>query len=66
VIKYASTDDEREIWRQEYNDMLRTGSVPAILKTVRVVPIFKKGDLAECDYYRDLSIIDHKGSFWHG
>ena len=41
--------------------MLRTSTVPPVLKKVRVVPIFKKGDPADCDCYRGLSITGHMG-----
>ena len=40
-----------------FNDMLRTGTYPDILKVARVVPIFKSGSHKDISNYRPISIL---------
>ena len=61
TMKYVSSDESLTYWLHLYNGMLRTSTVPPVLKKVCVVPIYKKGDPADCDCYRGLSITDHMG-----
>ena len=38
-----------------------TGIFPDILKTAKVIPIFKKGDQQDCNNYRAISLLSNIG-----
>lgn len=40
-----------------FNWSLATGIITDRIKVAKVIPIFKKGDAMNCDYYRTVSIL---------
>ena len=45
-----------------YNDILQSGAVPAMLRDVIITVLYKgKGPRDECDSYRGISLMSHKG-----
>ena len=43
------------------NLAFETGVFPDILKTAKVIPIFKKGDQQDCNNYRPISLLSNIG-----
>lgn len=45
-----------------FNDILASGSMPAILRDVIITVLYKgKGPRDNCDNYRGISLMSHKG-----
>ena len=47
-----------------FNRSLRTGIFPSHLKVAKVIPIFKKGDKADVNNYRPISLLPTLSKIW--
>ena len=56
LLKFLSPDLIRPL-RLIINQSLITGIFPDKLKIAKVVPFYKKGDIAKCDNYRPISLL---------
>ena len=43
------------------NLVFQSGAFPDILKTAKIIPIYKKGDPLECDNYHPISLLSNIG-----
>ena len=61
IEKYAASPTYLRKLLNLYNSILKTGEVPAQWKDVMISVIHKKGNTEECNNYRGLSLMCHKG-----
>ena len=47
-----------------FNQSLSSGIFPSILKTSKIIPIYKKGSKLECSNYRPISLLSNIDKFW--
>ena len=61
IEKYAVSEIYLRKLLTLFNAILHTGTVPALWKDVTISVIHKKGDMEDCNNYRGLSLMSHKG-----
>jgi len=60
--KYVAGKEYMEIELAMYNTILQSGDMPAILRDVIITVLYKgKGPRDDCDCYRGISLMSHKG-----
>ena len=60
--KYVAGKEYLEIELAMYNTILQSGDMPAILRDVIITVLYKgKGPRDDCDCYRGISLMSHKG-----
>ena len=61
IEKYAASPVYQRKLLTLYNAVVRNGEVPSLWKDVEIAVIHKKGNTEDCNNYRGLSLMSHKG-----